>query len=185
MNPTLLQKKSPPKKSLQWKNLSYTRLKRRGLCSPQVIFQHLHGLDADPWPESKPVRFTPTPCLGTACSETRCKTAAPKGRPRFTSHRLFPLGRICILIPPPPSFLPLRCGCTRPLIVDGSWVRIPVGGCRALSSQETPPGTCSLSGLTCLEFLGLAAGFGFQMWKQFKFCFHNPQQFASKVHVLI
>ena len=102
MNPTLLQKKSPPKKSLQWKNLSYTRLKRRGLCSPQVIFQHLHGLDADPWPESKPVRFTPTPCLGTACSETRCKTAAPKGRPRFTSHRLFPLGRICILIPPPP-----------------------------------------------------------------------------------
>lgn len=33
--------------------------------------------------------------------------------------------------------------------------------------------------LTCLEFLGLAAGLGFQMWKQFKFCFPNPQQFAS------
>lgn len=42
-----------------------------------------------------------------------------------------------------------------------------------------------LPGLACLEFLGLAAGFVFQMWKQFKFCFHNPQQFASEVHVLI
>lgn len=45
--------------------------------------------------------------------------------------------------------------------------------------------TCSVCWLTCLEFLGLAAGFGFQMWKQFKFCFHNSQQFVSKVHILI
>lgn len=80
--------------------------------------------------------------------------------------------------------------CCLPFLAS-SQVRLHLASCRqilrmdsgrwpgVLGQQETPPLTCSLSGLTCLEFLGLAAGFGFQMWKQFKFCFHNPQQFAS------
>ena len=82
-----------------------------------------------------------------------------------------------------PALFPLWCGSTW-LLADSSCVWIRGGGCQGLSQQETPPLTRSLSGLTCLEFLGLAAGFGFQMWKQFKFCFHNPQQLASRVHVL-
>lgn len=36
-----------------------------------------------------------------------------------------------------------------------------------------------------LGILGASCRFGFQMWKQFKFCFHKPWEFASEVHVLI
>lgn len=49
-----------------------------------------------------------------------------------------------------------------------------------------PTGSTALdqqSQLACQECLGLAVGLGFQMWKQFKFCFHSPQLCASEVHI--
>lgn len=59
------------------------------------------------------------------------------------------------------------------------WIR--VGACGGTPLTGSPSLDLQLlHQLTCLEFLGLAAGFGFQMWKQLSFVFLIPNSLPLK-----
>lgn len=101
-----------------------TRLRRRPVARIKTRAIHTYSLSGD--------------CLFRNPLQDGCA----EGRPRFTSHRLFPLGRICILIPLPPAppagswgiFLPeLRESRTSPRLPHGTGPRfLPTSPCCCL-----------------------------------------------------
>ena len=83
---------------------------------------------------------------------------------------------------------PGRCSCVAPSFPFSHlatrrgpvlWIR--VGACGGTPLTGSPSLDLQLlHQLTCLEFLGLAAGFGFQMWKQLSFVFLIPNSLPLK-----